>query len=161
LIGTLSVVFEKLKQADEVETKCTLYHLFEKINELLSKTSELTLDDKAILFIINTLKLCLLNLHTELVRHYKEYLDFEVLSEGEVLYQIDPDFEYKKTETVGIAYLIDRFLNENKARVKASEKEIVVPAVKKEAVIIEVQVFIPRSIRFQRFREKPGKLYGH
>lgn len=155
LIGALSITCEQLKHADEIEINYKLYHLFGKIEALLDRISELTLNGKVNLFILDTLKLCLLNIHVELVRLFSAYLDFEVLSEGELLYLVSPDYEYEKAEKTSISFLIDQFLTESKARVKIEEQVIPVKSVPNKAHLIEKAVFTPRQSDFRGEGKSP------
>ena len=149
LIGILSVTQDQLKNADEIAIKYKLYHLFERIEGLLSRMSEHTMNDKTNLFVLDTLKLSLFNLHMELVRHYSSYLDFEILSEGELLYLVCPDFETEKDEKTGIAPIIHTFLTESKTRISVEEQAVIKKTEEKEVHNSENKVFIPRQSDFR------------
>lgn len=155
LIGILEITFEQLKNADEIEVKYNLYHLFEKIKELLSRISELNFDNKTTLFVIDTLKLCLLNIHFELVRHYSKFLDFEILSESEILFFVSPDFEQTKTEKTNISFLIDQFLTESQSKVSTVESIIPIKTEQKETIVLPEPIFIPRQSDFRGSGKSP------
>jgi hypothetical protein len=155
LIGILEITFEQLKNADEIEIKYNLYHLFEKLKELLSRISELTFDNKITLFVIDTLKLCLLNIHFELVRHYSEFLDFEILSESEILFFVSPDFEQTKAVKTNISFLIEQFLSESQSKLITEESIISVKLEQEETIILPEPIFIPRQSDFRGSGKSP------
>lgn len=117
----ISGIIEILNSTDDVDSTYKLYQIFNKLEELISISKGVQPEDKSSSMILDILKLNLFITHSILQQRYNQNINFEVLSESEILYQLSPDFESETRDKFKLAYYLNQYISE---RDKASDEPI-------------------------------------
>lgn len=107
----LSGTFEAIKNSEEIDGTYKLFLLLTKLETLISFFKYDTNANNATILIMNTLGLHLFVTHSVLNQKFKKLIDFEVLSENEVLYQLCPELESEKSNKMKLAYYLDKYIS--------------------------------------------------
>ncbi len=106
----LNGIYTDILPLDEDDAKYKLYHIAKQIEELITHTVNVSDHDKSTNYIIDLLKLHLFNIYFELQRLFPDIIDFEVLSQNEVLHLISPDYEKERANPKSLAFYLDKYL---------------------------------------------------
>jgi hypothetical protein len=137
----LAGIINAIKNSDEIDATYKLYQQFNKLESLIAIINAESNSNKATNLILDSLGIWLFASHSILFEKFESLIDFEVLSENEILFQICPDFEKEKSEKSKRAYYLDIILSRpEKNEIDESKKKI--PAPKPE----------PERISFESFR---------
>ena len=104
-------IFKSIKSSDEIDATYKLYQQINKLESLISIITNEEHSDKATLFILDTLSLFLFATHSILTEKFKSYIDFDILSQNEVLYQLCPGYESEKDDKSKLAYFIENYIS--------------------------------------------------
>ena len=114
-----------------------------KIESLIGIINNEQHNEKATNLILDTLSLNIFAIHTMLVNKFSSHIDFEVLSENEIMHQLCPELEAEKDDKSKLAYYVNQFISQQE---KVSEAETI-----KEKSTPQPE---PEHISFESFRYK-------
>lgn len=110
----LSGVIETINGSDEIDATYKLYQIIGKLESLVAILSKEKHVEKATKLIIDTLSLYIFALHYTLVTKFNSHINFEILSNNELLYQFCPELELQKDDKSKWAYYLNLFISTEK-----------------------------------------------
>lgn len=119
----LSGTFEAIKNSEEIDGTYKLFLLLTKLETLISLFKYDTNANNVTILIMNTLGLHLFATHSILNQKFNKLIDFEVLSENEVLYQLCPELESEKIDKSKLAYYLHQYISLNAQKSETATKD--------------------------------------
>jgi hypothetical protein len=110
----LTGIIEIIENADEVDATYKLYQIFNKAEELISFSKNVAQIDKTSAWVIDLLELHLFIIHSTLSLKFTETINFEVLSNSEILFAFCPDFASEKSDKSKLAYYLETYISAQK-----------------------------------------------
>lgn len=114
--GTLLYVDHLVMTMEAIDARYNIQKVFKMIGSILGQLNEVTHTDKTTVFILDNLRISLYFIHQELKRLYSDYIDFEILSENELIYQLATDNNDEKSRIAG-------FINQYRASCQLIRQE--------------------------------------
>lgn len=148
----LAGIIETIENSDEIDATYKLYQQFDKLESLITLQSGEKHTDKATIFIVNTLKLFLFVIHTTLTEKFKTHIDFEILSNNEIIYQLCPELESEKNDKSKLAFYLHQYISRQKQKIEKEEIEKK-PVTQPEPAIISIE-----SFRYMEYDKKYDNL---
>lgn len=136
-------ITEAIENSDEVDKTYKIYQIIDKIESLVGIINNEQHSEKAINLVLDILSLNIFAIHAMLVNKFNSFIDFEVLSENEILYQLCPDLESEKVDKSKRAYYLNSFIKQQE-QISETESE-------KEKPVLPPE---PERISFDSFRYK-------
>jgi hypothetical protein len=139
----LAGIIETVEHSDEIDATYKLYQLMSKLESLIGIISNENHTEKATNLILDTLKLYLFATHSTLTEKFNSHINFELLSENELLFQLCPELESEKNDKYKLAYYLNQYISQLVEEAVLDSKEIK-PTLQPE----------PERISFESFRYK-------
>ncbi len=137
----LAGIIEAVGNSDEIDATYKLYQIMGKLESLVGIINNEQHTKKATKLVLDTLSLNIFAVHSLLVNKFSSHIDFEVLSENEIMYQLCPELEAEKDDKSKLAYYLNLFISQQE---KVSEAETIEEKSSPE----------PERISFESFRYK-------
>lgn len=136
-------ITEAIENSDEVDKTYKLYQIIDKIESLVGIINNEQHSEKGTNLVLDILSLNIFAIHAMLVNKFNSFIDFEVLSENEILYQLCPYLESEKDDKSKRAYYLNNFIKKQE-QISETESKKEKPAPPPE----------PERISFDSFRYK-------
>lgn len=114
---------ETIERSDEIDATYKLYQLMSNLESLISIISNEKHTDGATNQILDTLRLYLFSTHATLTKKFSLYINFEVLSKNELLFQICPELESEKDNKSKPAYYLNQYISQQEQKTVEIAKE--------------------------------------
>ena len=152
-LGTIIYVYDFANTKSEIDVRYLILKIFRKIESILARINEVSHTDKSTVFIFEILKINLYFIHQELQRLFSEHVDFEILSENELIYLVSPDFMDKKNVPSNIAYFINQYKTSRQLILQAEVESV---ESKEISVAVTPKItFITRQTDFRGIGKSP------
>jgi hypothetical protein len=113
-----------LKSELPVDAIYQVYMLMNNLQYLIENISDITLNDKLSLYVINAIKLTLFSLYEEMKLVYREHIIEETLSEFEIINLLEPDFETQKEIKNTCSYKFNQYMEARQTMFVSENKPI-------------------------------------
>ena len=107
-----------INDSDEIDGTYKLFQLFNKLESIISTFNTIEDSSKATNLIISTLGIHLFAAYRILVSEFDTLINFEVLSENEVLFLLCPGFEYQKSDKSKLAFYLNSYISKQEETLK-------------------------------------------
>lgn len=157
-MGTLFFLDQMVSSTKAVDARYKILKVFKKIDSILNQLKEVTYKDRTTVFILDILKISLYFIHQEMLRLYTELIDFDVLSENELVDRITQEISDNKDNPSVIDGFISRYKESCRSLLKEKEKVERTTEKHKSEKLQKVEKLFPNSFTYIHFYQKKDNL---